>query len=212
MLITIGKSSGSWGDITFGCDVESWATHWIWDIFYSWHYLELCRICGATFCFLDPSSNIRVWCVTWAGSYASDAECCPLLAGLLLYSELASMFPNRSGAEVVYLEQAYPRPRFLVPIAFAVTSVLLSFVLLSLSNSFSKFVKSLQFQCHELDCICPIRVGCRWYTYHSFQSNWSCHWSLHVRCSRYRPVPTVTIMIHDLMHSRSCGLIHKMVT
>ncbi|KAG6809798.1 hypothetical protein H0H92_014701 [Tricholoma furcatifolium] len=48
-------------------------------------------------------------------------------AGLTLYSELASMFPNRSGAEVVYLEQAYPRPRFLVSSTFAVTAVLMSF-------------------------------------------------------------------------------------
>lgn len=38
------------------------------------------------------------------------------------------MFPNRSGAEVVYLEQAYPRPKFLVPVSFAVTTVLLSSV------------------------------------------------------------------------------------
>ncbi|TFY78697.1 hypothetical protein EWM64_g5317 [Hericium alpestre] len=52
----------------------------------------------------------------------------PILAyvALLAYTELASMFPQRSGAEVVFLEQAYPRPRFLVPVAFAVTSVLLS--------------------------------------------------------------------------------------
>lgn len=49
-----------------------------------------------------------------------------LTAGLSLYTELSSMFPNRSGAEVVYLEQAYPRPKFLVPVSFAVTSVLLS--------------------------------------------------------------------------------------
>ncbi|KDR76254.1 hypothetical protein GALMADRAFT_139979 [Galerina marginata CBS 339.88] len=48
-------------------------------------------------------------------------------AGLALYSELASMFPNRSGAEVVYLEQAYPKPRFLVSTAFAVTAILTSF-------------------------------------------------------------------------------------
>lgn len=56
----------------------------------------------------------------------------PLFAfgGLMVYSEYASMFPKRSGAEVVYLEQAYPRPKFLVPIMFAVTSVLLSCVLL----------------------------------------------------------------------------------
>jgi hypothetical protein len=49
-------------------------------------------------------------------------------AGLLLYVELAGMFPNRSGAEVVYLEQAYPRPRFFVPTVFAISAVLLSCV------------------------------------------------------------------------------------
>ena len=52
------------------------------------------------------------------------------IAGLSVYTELASMFPDRSGAEVVYLEQAYPRPKFLVPVSFAVTTVLLSYVLL----------------------------------------------------------------------------------
>ena len=46
---------------------------------------------------------------------------------LSIYTELATFFPNRSGAEVVYLEQAYPRPKYLLPIAFAVQSVLLSF-------------------------------------------------------------------------------------
>ncbi|OAX31673.1 amino acid transporter [Rhizopogon vinicolor AM-OR11-026] len=53
----------------------------------------------------------------------------PLFAvcGLMVYSEYASMFPKRSGGEVVYLEQAYPRPQFLVPVTFAITSVLLSF-------------------------------------------------------------------------------------
>ncbi|TAQ85963.1 hypothetical protein B7494_g5719 [Chlorociboria aeruginascens] len=52
-----------------------------------------------------------------------------LIAGcqLAIYTELASFFPNRSGAEVVYLEQAYPRPKYLMPAAFAVQSVLLSF-------------------------------------------------------------------------------------
>lgn len=49
------------------------------------------------------------------------------LAGFGTYLELASYFPNRSGAEVVYLEQAYPRPKYFFPIAFAVQSVLLSF-------------------------------------------------------------------------------------
>lgn len=52
-----------------------------------------------------------------------------LIAGsqLAVYTELATFFPNRSGAEVVWLEQAYPRPKYLLPTAFAVQSVLLSF-------------------------------------------------------------------------------------
>lgn len=52
-----------------------------------------------------------------------------LIAGsqLAVYTELASFFPNRSGAEVVYLEQAYPRPKYFLPTAFAVQSVILSF-------------------------------------------------------------------------------------
>lgn len=49
------------------------------------------------------------------------------LAGLSVYLELASYFPNRSGSEAVYLEQAYPRPKHFFPMAFAVQSVLLSF-------------------------------------------------------------------------------------
>lgn len=52
-----------------------------------------------------------------------------------IYTELASFFPNRSGAEVVYLEQAYPRPKYLLPTTFAVQSVLLSF---SSSNAIGK--------------------------------------------------------------------------
>ncbi|CAK7563052.1 MAG: hypothetical protein SEPTF4163_000909 [Sporothrix epigloea] len=54
------------------------------------------------------------------------------LSSLAVYLEFAAYFPNRSGAETVYLEQAYPRPRFLFPVAFAFQSVVLSF---SSSNS-----------------------------------------------------------------------------
>ncbi|KAF2633274.1 amino acid transporter [Macroventuria anomochaeta] len=49
------------------------------------------------------------------------------IAGFSTYLEFASYFPNRSGSEVAYLEQAYPRPKYLMPIAFAVQSVFLSF-------------------------------------------------------------------------------------
>lgn len=49
------------------------------------------------------------------------------VAGFSTYLELASYFPNRSGSEVVYLEQAYPRPKHFFPMAYAVQSVILSF-------------------------------------------------------------------------------------
>ncbi|KAL2148621.1 hypothetical protein VTH82DRAFT_2175 [Thermothelomyces myriococcoides] len=49
------------------------------------------------------------------------------LASLCVYLEYASYFPNRSGSEAVYLEQAYPRPKWLMPTTFAFQSVALSF-------------------------------------------------------------------------------------
>ena len=58
------------------------------------------------------------------------------IAGFCTYLELASYFPNRSGGEVVYLEQAYPRPKHLFPVAYAVLSVILSF---SSSNAIGNF-------------------------------------------------------------------------
>ena len=44
-----------------------------------------------------------------------------------VYLEFAAYFPNRSGSEAVYLEQAYPRPRYFFPLAFAIQTVVLSF-------------------------------------------------------------------------------------
>nr|XP_019008023.1 uncharacterized protein I206_07191 [Kwoniella pini CBS 10737]OCF46804.1 hypothetical protein I206_07191 [Kwoniella pini CBS 10737] len=41
--------------------------------------------------------------------------------------ELASYFPSRSGGEAVYLEQAYTRPKYFLPVTFAVQSAVLSF-------------------------------------------------------------------------------------
>lgn len=45
-----------------------------------------------------------------------------------VYLELASYFPSRSGGEVVYLEQAFPRPRHFFPVAFAFQTIILSFM------------------------------------------------------------------------------------
>ncbi|CAI6334864.1 unnamed protein product [Periconia digitata] len=53
-------------------------------------------------------------------------------AGLAVFLEYGSLFPNRSGGQVTYLEQAYPRPAFLFPTAYAFFTVAFSF---SASNS-----------------------------------------------------------------------------
>lgn len=49
------------------------------------------------------------------------------VAGLGVHMEFTSYFPNRSGSEVVWLEQSYPRPKHFFAVAYAVQSVLLSF-------------------------------------------------------------------------------------
>ncbi|KAJ7664165.1 amino acid/polyamine transporter I [Mycena rosella] len=48
-------------------------------------------------------------------------------AGLSLYLEFASMFPKRAGGEVVFLEQAYRRPKYFFPAAFAAMNVIVGF-------------------------------------------------------------------------------------
>ncbi|KAF9005316.1 high-affinity methionine permease [Hymenopellis radicata] len=48
-------------------------------------------------------------------------------AGLSYYTELLALFPNRAGADVAYLEQAYIRPKFLFPVSFAVITIMLGF-------------------------------------------------------------------------------------
>ncbi|KAH9908935.1 high-affinity methionine permease [Xylariomycetidae sp. FL2044] len=70
---------------------------------------------------LSSTGSIGLSLVYWAIGAIMAAS------GVAVFLELAAYFPNRSGAEVVYLEQAYPRPRHFFPIAFAVQSVLLSF-------------------------------------------------------------------------------------
>lgn len=49
-------------------------------------------------------------------------------ATLACYLELAAYFPSRSGAEVVYLEQAYPKPKYLFPTVFAAKHIIFSFM------------------------------------------------------------------------------------
>lgn len=57
-------------------------------------------------------------------------------SSLSVYLEFASYFPSRSGSEVVYLEQSYPRPKYFFPTVFAMQTVLFSF---SSSNAVGGF-------------------------------------------------------------------------
>ncbi|CAE6496194.1 unnamed protein product [Rhizoctonia solani] len=62
------------------------------------------------------------------------------LAGLMVYIELTSMCGHkRSGAEVVYLEEAYPTPRFLISTIYALITGLLSYAGV-ISTIFAKHV------------------------------------------------------------------------
>ncbi|KAH8205702.1 hypothetical protein TruAng_000196 [Truncatella angustata] len=49
------------------------------------------------------------------------------LCSASVFLEYAAYFPSRSGAEVVNLEQAYPKPRHLFPTSFAMQNIILSF-------------------------------------------------------------------------------------
>ncbi|KAF2839603.1 amino acid transporter-like protein [Patellaria atrata CBS 101060] len=46
---------------------------------------------------------------------------------LAVYLEYAALFPNRSGSQVVYLEQAFPKPLLFFPTAYAFFTVVFSF-------------------------------------------------------------------------------------
>jgi amino acid transporter len=78
---------------------------------------------------LNRAGSIGLALIIWFIGFIMAAS------GFSVYLELASYFPNRSGSEVVYLEQAYPRPKHFFPVTFAVQSVILSF---SSSNAVGK--------------------------------------------------------------------------
>lgn len=61
------------------------------------------------------------------------------IASGAVYLEFTAYFPSRSGSEVVFLEQAFPRPTWFFPTTFAVQSVLLSF---GSSNAVGKYDSS----------------------------------------------------------------------
>ncbi|TEA19676.1 High-affinity methionine permease [Colletotrichum sidae] len=70
---------------------------------------------------LNGTGSIGVSFVYWTLGYLI------CMASGAVYLEFTAYFPSRSGSEVVFLEQAYPRPMWLFPTTFAVQSVILSF-------------------------------------------------------------------------------------
>lgn len=56
-----------------------------------------------------------------------------------VYLEFTAYFPSRSGSEVVFLEQAFPRPMWFFPTTFAVQNVILSF---ASSNAIGRTIHS----------------------------------------------------------------------
>ncbi|KAH7273129.1 hypothetical protein FSOLCH5_003375 [Fusarium solani] len=70
---------------------------------------------------LSGTGSVGVSFVYWTLGYLL------CMASGAVYLEFTAYFPSRSGSEVVFLEQAYPRPMWLFPTTFAVQSVILSF-------------------------------------------------------------------------------------
>jgi amino acid transporter len=58
---------------------------------------------------------------------------------VLIYVEYVTYFPDRSGGDVAYLEQAYPKPEFLVPTTYAAINVLFSFATSS-ATAFGSYI------------------------------------------------------------------------
>ncbi|KAL6897462.1 amino acid permease domain-containing protein [Trichoderma evansii] len=89
-------------------------------------FLNVSKMIG-TGIFSTPSSilkgtgSIGLSLIWWALGFLTST------CAFSVYLEFTSYFPSRSGAEVVYLEQAFPRPRWLMSTAFAFQTVILSF-------------------------------------------------------------------------------------
>lgn len=70
---------------------------------------------------LNGTGSVGLSMIYWALGFLTS------ITSFAVYLEFASYFSNRSGSEVVYLEQAFPRPKWFFPTTFAFQSVVLSF-------------------------------------------------------------------------------------
>lgn len=76
---------------------------------------------GVAASILSGTGSIGLSMIFWAIGFFTS------VSSLAVYLEYAAYFPSRSGSEVAYLEQAFPRPKWFFPTTFAIQSVILSF-------------------------------------------------------------------------------------
>ncbi|KAL7756653.1 hypothetical protein ACKLNR_013646 [Fusarium oxysporum f. sp. zingiberi] len=117
------------GDLTYeavGAPVETrsplgYHVKWLTIIFLNLNHMVGTGIFSTPATILRLTGSVGLALVYWVIGFLLA------VAGLAVYMEFTSYFPNRSGSEVVWLVQGFPRPKHLFPVAFAVQSVLLSF-------------------------------------------------------------------------------------
>ncbi|WPB00904.1 uncharacterized protein RHO25_005524 [Cercospora beticola] len=84
-------------------------------------FLNLSKMVGTAASILSGTGSVGLSLIMWTLGFFTSAS------SLSVYLEYAAYFPSRSGSEVAYLEQAYPRPKWFFPTAFATQNVILSF-------------------------------------------------------------------------------------
>ncbi|GME72218.1 unnamed protein product [Ambrosiozyma monospora] len=61
------------------------------------------------------------------------------LIQVFMYIEYVTYFRKRSGGDVVYLEQGFPKPQFMIPVTYAAVTVILSFGTSS-ASAFAQYI------------------------------------------------------------------------
>lgn len=95
------------------------------------HWFRWCQFCLLDSWLLSKSPSLPMHAtrqrqLEWQQWLTQSCDQLCMASGAV-YLEFTAYFPSRSGSEVVFLEQAYPRPMWLFPTTFAVQSVILSF-------------------------------------------------------------------------------------
>ncbi|KAH7127942.1 high-affinity methionine permease [Dactylonectria estremocensis] len=122
----VGGNGGKGYQEAVGAPVESksplgYNVNWITIIFLNVNMMIGTGIFSTPGSILGRTGSVGLALIYWVIGFFCAA------AGLATYLEFTSYYPSRSGSEVVWLEQSYPRPKHFFPVAYAVQSVLLSF-------------------------------------------------------------------------------------